>query len=68
VFLNDTSDVSFEDTKNIICGRVELNYNDVEIDIILRCLVGEYQYFFIPIICEVDFKNMMEMSSKVEQR
>ena len=29
MFLN----MSFEDTKKYICGRLELNYNDVEIDI-----------------------------------
>jgi hypothetical protein len=37
--------VSFEDTKKVICGRVELNYNDVEINITWRCLVGEHQYY-----------------------
>jgi hypothetical protein len=30
--LNGTKDMSFEDTKKYICGRLELNYNDVEID------------------------------------
>jgi len=29
MFLN----MSFEDTKKYICGRLEFNYNDVEIDI-----------------------------------
>jgi hypothetical protein len=31
--LNGTRCMSFEDTKNVICGRLELNYNDAEIDI-----------------------------------
>jgi len=33
MFLNGTRDMSFEDTKKYICGRLNLNYNDVEIDI-----------------------------------
>jgi hypothetical protein len=33
VFLNDTRGMSFEDIKKVICGRLELNYNDVEMDI-----------------------------------
>jgi len=33
VFLNVTRSMSFKDTKNVICGRLELNYNDVGIDI-----------------------------------
>ena len=32
-FLNATKSVPFKDTKQIICGRLELNYNDIEIDI-----------------------------------
>jgi len=61
VFLNDIKGMSFDDTKKVICGRLELNYNDTEIDITWRCLVGEHQYFSIPIACDVDFRNMMEM-------
>jgi len=38
-----------------------LNYNDVRIGIIWRCLVGEHQYCFIPIVCDVDFKNIIKM-------
>jgi hypothetical protein len=53
VFLNGTRGILFEDTKKIICGRLELNYNDVKIDITWRCLVREHQYFFIPIVCDV---------------
>ena len=60
VFLNGTSGVSFEDTKKNISGRLEFNYNDVEIDITRRCLVEEQQYFSIPISCDVGFRNMME--------
>jgi hypothetical protein len=33
VFLNGTWSMSFKDTKNVICGILELNYNDVGIDI-----------------------------------
>jgi len=33
VFLNGTGSMSFKDTKNVICGILELNYNDVGIDI-----------------------------------
>ena len=29
IFLNATRDMSFEDTMQIIYGRLELNYNDV---------------------------------------
>jgi hypothetical protein len=39
VLLNGIGGMSFEDTKKIIRGRLELNYNDVEIDITLKCLV-----------------------------
>lgn len=53
--------MSFKDTKRVIRGRLELNYNDVKIDITRRFLVGEHQYFFIPIVCDVDFRNMIEM-------
>ena len=59
VFMNCTRGMSFENTKKVICERLELNYNDVEIYITLRCLVGEHQYFPISITCDVDFKNMM---------
>ena len=31
IFLNGTRSMSFENTKKVICGRLELNYNDVEI-------------------------------------
>jgi hypothetical protein len=47
--------------KKIICERLELNYNDVEIDITWKYLVGEHQYFPIRIACDVDFRNMMKM-------
>ena len=60
MFLNGTSGVSFEDTKKNISGRLEFNYNDVEIDITRRCLVEEQQYFSIPISCDVGFRNMMK--------
>jgi hypothetical protein len=53
--------MSFKDTKRVIRERLELNYNDVKIDITRRFLVGEHQYFFIPIVCDVDFRNMIEM-------
>jgi len=33
MFLNGTRSMLFKDTKNVICGRLELNYNDVGIDI-----------------------------------
>ena len=62
VFLNDIKGMSFDDTKKVICGRLELNYNDTEIDITWRCLVEEHQYLSISIACDVDFRNMMEMS------
>jgi len=42
LFLNGTRGISFEDTKKIIRGRLELNYNDVKIDITWRCLVREH--------------------------
>jgi len=58
VFLNGTRGMSFKDTKKIICGRLELNYNDIKIDITLTYLVGEHQYFPIPIAFDVDFKNV----------
>jgi len=61
MFLNATKSMSFKNTKNIICGRLELNYNDVEIYITWRCFVGKHQYFPILIACDVDFRNMMEM-------
>jgi hypothetical protein len=61
MFLNATRSMSFKNTKNIICGRLELNYNDVEIYITWRCFVGKHQYFPILIACDVDFRNMMEM-------
>jgi hypothetical protein len=48
-------------SKNIIYGILVLDYNDVEIDITWRCLVGEHQYFPTPIICDVDFRNIMEL-------
>jgi hypothetical protein len=41
--------------------KLELNYNDVEIDITWMCLIMEHHYFFIPIACDVNFRNMMEM-------
>jgi hypothetical protein len=31
MFLNSTRSMSFENTKKVICERLELNYNDVEI-------------------------------------
>jgi hypothetical protein len=38
-----------------------MNYNDVEIYIIWRCLVKEHQYFPILITCDVNFKNIMKL-------
>jgi uncharacterized protein YlbG (UPF0298 family) len=35
--------MSFKYTKNVICERLGMNYNEVEINITWRCLVGEYQ-------------------------
>jgi len=61
VFLNDTISMSFEDIIKVICGRLELNYNDIKIDITWRCLIQEHQYFLISIVCDVDFRNMMKM-------
>ena len=45
VFFNATRGLSFEDTKKIICGRLGLNYNDIEIDITWRSLVGGTSVF-----------------------
>jgi hypothetical protein len=53
--------MSFKDTKKVTCGRLGLNYNDVEIDITWRSHVREHQYFSISIACDMDFKNMMEL-------
>ena len=62
MFLNVTRGMSFEDTKKKkLCERLELNYNDIEINITWKCLVGEHQYFPIRISYDVDFRNMMEM-------
>jgi hypothetical protein len=61
ILLNGTRGMSFEDIEKVICGKLELNYNDIEIDITLKCLVGEHQYFPIPIACDVDFRNIMKM-------
>jgi len=61
MFLNGTRSMSFKNTKKVICERLELNYNDVEIYITWRCFVGKHQYFPILIAYNVDFKNMMEM-------
>jgi hypothetical protein len=47
--------------KKKLCERLELNYNDIEINITWKCLVEEHQYFPIRISCDVDFRNMMEM-------
>jgi len=58
VFLNGTRGMSFKDIKKVIYGRLELNYNDIEIDITQTYLVGEHQYFSIPIAFDVDFKNV----------
>jgi hypothetical protein len=43
VFLNANRGMSFEYTKNVICERLRMNYNEVEINITWRCLVGKYQ-------------------------
>jgi len=61
VFLNAVKDMSLEDTKKVTYRRLGLGYNDVEINITWRCLVGKHQYFLILIACEVDFRNMMEL-------
>lgn len=58
VFLNGIGNISFEDTKKIIRERLELNYDDVKLDITWRYLVGEFQYFFVPIVWNVDFRNI----------
>ena len=42
VLLNGIGGMSFEDTKKVIRGRLELNYNDVEINITWRCLIQEH--------------------------
>ena len=61
VFLNGIGNISFEDTKKIIRERLELNYDDVKLDITWRYLVGEFQYFFVPIVWNVDFRNISWM-------
>jgi hypothetical protein len=61
VFLNAVKDMSLEDTKKVTYRRLGLGYNDVEINITWRCLVGKHRYFLILIACEVDFRNMMEL-------
>ena len=42
VFLNDIRGMSFKDTKNVICGRLELNYDDIEIYITQGYIVEEH--------------------------
>jgi hypothetical protein len=61
VFLNAAKGMSLEDTKKVTYRRLGLSYNDVEINITWRCLVGKHQYFLILIACDVDFRNMMEL-------
>ena len=61
VFLNGIRGMPFEDTKKVTYRTLELNYNDIEIDITWMCLIMKHHYFSIPITCDGDFRNMMEM-------
>jgi hypothetical protein len=42
MFMNAITDMSFEDIKKVICGRLRLNYNDIKINITWRSLVKEH--------------------------
>jgi len=42
VFLNAAKGMSLEDTKKVTYRRLGLSYNDVEINITWRCLVGKH--------------------------
>ena len=61
MLLNTIKGVSFKDTKQVIYGKLGLNYNDVEIVITCKCLVEKHHYFSILITYDVDFENMIEL-------
>jgi len=64
--LNAIRDMPLVDIKQVICGELRLNYNDIKVDITWRYLVGEHQYFLIPIACDVSFGTMIEWKEYLE--
>jgi len=61
VLLNANLGMSLEDIKKVICQVVGWNYNDVEVDITLKCHVMEYLYYSIPILYDVSFGTIIEL-------
>ena len=45
------------DIKQVICHKLEWNYNDIEVDI---CKVGEHHYYLVSIAYDISFKTMID--------
>jgi hypothetical protein len=46
--------------KQIICYRLEWNYNNIEVDITLRCQLRKHHYYHVLIVYDDNFKIMMD--------
>jgi len=52
--------MSYAEIKEIICYRIGWNYNNIDVEITLRCQIGEYQYYLLPIVCDDNFKTTID--------
>jgi hypothetical protein len=60
LLLDGNLNMSYAKIKVIICHRIGWNYNNIDVEITLRCQIGEHQYYLVPIVCDDNFKTMID--------
>jgi hypothetical protein len=48
----------YAEMKKIICHGLEWSYDDVSVEITLRCQIGKHQYYPVLIVCNGNFETI----------
>jgi hypothetical protein len=59
LLLNGILRISYAEIKETICYGLGWNYNDIDVEITWSCRIGEHQYYLVPIVCDDNFKTMI---------
>jgi hypothetical protein len=60
--LNDNLGMSYVEIKETICHGLEWSYNDIDVEITWRCQISEHQYYPVLIVCDYNFKTIIDSS------
>jgi len=58
LLLNVNLGMSYTEIKETICHKLGWSYDDINVEITLRCQIGKHQYYPVLIVCNGNFETI----------